>query len=378
MRILFDHQVFSWQIHGGISRYFVEIARGLKPLGHEVFFPDDFYSINAYLPSLPQVRTRALSPFSFKGKKWLQNWLGRRPSLSAIRHGRPDVLHPTYFDSYFLPEIQRRQLPFVLTIHDMIHEKYGHGSAGLFSLDAHVVENKRKLALQANAIIAVSSYTKNDILQYIPGVNPDKIVVIHHGNSIVKSSATVQPSGALPEKYILFVGQRGAYKNFAWMAEQLADLLRSDPELQLVCAGGGSFQPEEQALLQRLKIDSQTRHLANLTDAALGQAYSKAACFIFPSQYEGFGIPILEAFAFGCPVVLNNTSCLPEIGGDAALYFSENEPLTLVSAVRKMLNDSSLRAEMAEKGARRLDMFSWEKSAALHSALYQNVVDGKL
>lgn len=370
MRILYDHQVFSWQTYGGISRYIVEQMRGLKNLGQEVFLPEHFFSENVYLRSLPEFNRKSLSTFSFKGKKWLQNVWGRQASVHAIEQIQPQVFHPTYFDPYFLKTLERHRIPFVLTVHDMIHEIYGHGSQRFFSLDARVVEHKRLLADKAAAVIAVSENTRTDLLRFCPELDPDKVKVIHHGNSL----HCEKESKYATSPYLLFVGQRKAYKNFSWMVEQLADLLRSEQELALVCVGGSNFDPLERELFSRLGIANRIQYRIVRSDAELAEVYHGAACFIFPSQYEGFGIPVLEAFGCGCPVVLNSASSLPEVGGQAALYFDEQTPGSLETAVRRILSDADLRESLVMAGKIRAQEFTWQKSVAQHLLVYQSLV----
>jgi len=379
MRILFDHQVFSWQTYGGISRYFVEQMRELEGLGQEVLLPENFFSENVYLRSFPGRQRKSFTSFPFKGKKFLQNILGRNASLHAIRKQRPDIFHPTYFDPYFVKALEKCQIPFVLTVHDMIHEIYGHGNRGFFSLDAKVVEHKRFLAEKANAVIAVSENTRQDLMRLYPAVDPAKIHVIHHGNALqhlpLKPDTAPSTNTAKHASYLLFVGQRKAYKNFSWMVEQLADLLKSIPELRLVCVGGSAFDSVEREQLARLGIIQKVQYLTVGSDAELAKLYNEAACFIFPSQYEGFGIPVLEAFACGCPAVLNRKSSLPEVGGEAAGYFEEENPGSLAVAVRRVLEDTPYRKQLVEMGYERAKKFTWQHSAAQHLAVYQTVIN---
>ena len=372
MRILFDHQVFSWQTYGGISRYIAEQMRGLKALGQQVLLPENFYSENVYLREFPDFQRKSLASFSFKGKKMLQNVLGRRASLKAICEKKPEVFHPTYFDPYFLKTLENRNIPFVLTVHDMIHEIYGHGSRSFFSLDAHVIENKRLLAIKAKAVIAVSENTRQDLLRFCPEIDPSKIHVIHHGNSL-QPTDHLTFRGATNKPYLLFVGQRKSYKNFAWMAEHIADLLRSEKDLQLICVGGSTFDKVEIEQLAQLGVAHKVQYVTVRSDAELTSLYQGAACFIFPSQYEGFGIPVLEAFACGCPVVLNRASSLPEVGADAAAYFEEANPGSLEEQIRRILNESAFRKTLVERGFERARNFTWAKSAEKHLQVYQSV-----
>jgi glycosyltransferase involved in cell wall biosynthesis len=372
MRILFDHQVFSWQAYGGISRYFTELMRALIALEQEVLLPENFFSENAYLRTVPAFRRKSLTNFPFKGKKWLQNRLGRRESLVASMRSRPQVFHPTYFDPYFLESVAKHNIPFVLTIHDMIHEIYGHGDRGCFSLDARVVEHKRLLAEKSAAIIAVSEQTRRDILRFYPTLDPDKIHVAYHGNSLHPVAEGKQLD--LPARYLLFVGGRKGYKNFTWMVENLAKLLKKEQNLHLVCVGGGPFEVSEIEHLTKWGLSGKVVYLSVRSDAALAETYRRATCFIFPSRYEGFGIPVLEAFACGCPVVLHRSSSLPEVGGDAALYFDEGQPETLANALNHLLPDNTLRTQLIIEGQKRLRQFTWEQSAKIHHAVYQSIV----
>lgn len=370
MRILFDHQVFSWQTYGGISRYFAEQIRGLKALDQTVLLPDHFYSENVYLRGFPEFQRKSLSPIAFKGKKFLQNRLGRRSSLKAIREKAPQVFHPTYFDLYYLKTLKKREIPLVITVHDMIHEIYGHGSQSIFSLDAQVVENKRILTQKAAAVIAVSENTRLDLLRFCPEIDPAKIHVIHHGNGLAPRQSAPLVSES---PYLLFVGQRKSYKHFSWMVTQLADLLRTEKDLQLICVGGSAFDEQERAQFTALGLTNKIRYRVVSSDEELADVYHQAVCFIFPSQYEGFGIPVLEAFACNCPAVLNRASSLPEVGGDAAVYFEENRPETLETAVRSILENAVYRETLISKGIARAKQFTWGHSAAKHLAVYQSI-----
>lgn len=326
---------------------------------------------------MPAFQRNSMSRISFKGKKYLQNRLGRRSSLDALNRWQADVFHPTYFDSYFYEAIQKKGIPFVLTVHDMIHEIYGHGSTGFFSLDAQVVENKRFLAEKAQAIVAVSENTKKDLLHFYPALDPNKIKVIHHGNSM-KPIENWSENGTNSLKnnfpYLLFVGQRKAYKNFHWMLEQIAGLLQAEPALQLICVGGSTFDAQELARFEHHGLQQKIHYRSITSDLELAALYQQASCFIFPSQYEGFGIPVLEAFACGCPCVLNHKSALPEVGGDAALYFDENQADSLENAIRRILEDSALRNNLRDLGLKRVQQFTWQASAVKHLELYQTVV----
>jgi glycosyltransferase involved in cell wall biosynthesis len=247
----------------------------------------------------------------------------------------------------------------------MIHEIF-------IKNDAETLNNKKRLIESADGIIAVSECTKKDLLSFFPQINANKIKVIYHGCSINPNSSK---KIKLPEKYILFVGSRDNYKNATTLFEAMPDIIRNNKGIKLVCAGGGDFSKKEKETFASLSIlDCVEQH--NMTDEELSFAYSNAQAFVFTSKYEGFGIPILEAFNCRCPVVLANASCFPEIAQDAAIYFEPDNPQELSQKVREVINNDTLREELITKGTKRAKYFSWEK-AARETLEYYKTVMGK-
>nr|WP_162988719.1 glycosyltransferase family 1 protein [Pedobacter schmidteae] len=279
-----------------------------------------------------------------------------------IQQGDFDVFHPTYYDPYFLSYLKK---PLVITIHDMIHERFPE----FFPADDPIAAQKKILAEAADRIIAISETTKLDIINYL-GISPDKIKVIAHG--IDEHELIYGPVEGIPERYLLFVGSRGGYKNFLILVKAFAELSKADQSLQLVISGGGQFTPEEVELLTENGILERTFHL-NATDAQLNTLYAQAACFVFPSIYEGFGIPILEAFKNNCPVVLSNCSCFPEIAGEAALYFDPESTQALVSAVTLIQKDTLLKTKLVAAGQLKLKDYTLEKCIFSTIKLYKEL-----
>ncbi len=373
MKILFDHQVFSWQKMGGISRYFAEIIRGATAAGHDAFLPENFYSSNTHLEEILGKKPHEISPRNFKGKTFIQNMLGRAASRRAILEQKPDVFHPTYFDDYFLQTVEKQRVPFVLTVHDMIHEKFRHGNAGYFSIDKFVVPGKKLLAERAAAIIAVSENTRADLLEIYPKIDPKKVHVVWHGNSLHPDFGAKNRLN-LPDEYILFVGSRGGYKNFDGFLAGVEPVLKNHPNLKVVFAGGKFFTKPERKILAEFGIFEKTILFPWLSDADLTEIYRRALCFVFPSKYEGFGIPVLESWACGCPCILNRASSLPEVGGDAAVYFSESERGSLTEKIEFLVNSKSARLDFRRRGFERLKNFDWNISVKKHLEIYKNAL----
>jgi glycosyltransferase involved in cell wall biosynthesis len=372
MKVLFDTQIYDWQINGGISRYFAELIQRLdaKP-DVDVLF-NCAHSYNTYIQDTKWLKSSPyLKGIDFKGKlrivKKVNQVINRPWSNSVLKTGEQDLFHPTYYDPYFLEYIGSR--PFVLTVHDLTNEKFNDNSA----LTQKVLSWKKQLILKADHIISISNNTKKDIIDYYQ-VSADKISMIPLAGGL--NFANDQPSlQADPhhKDYLLFVGSRGSYKNFNGSVAEIAPLL-SKHNLQLIVAGGGAFNAGEIAMLKKFNIYDRVRAYAHVTDRHLAQLYTNALVFIFPSKYEGFGIPVLEAMQCGCPALLSNNSSLPEVGGDAAQYF---DPLTkgdLNSALNSLILDEALRRQMKSTGLQQSKKFNWQNTADKHEIVYRSIL----
>ncbi len=360
MRILYDHQTFGLQKFGGISRYFVELMSRL-PDGYDVdnsvVFSDNVY-LNGASDKLAKGR-----PFRHvvRGDFRIKALVNKIDSLRRVRAGRFDVFHPTYYDPYFLKSLRR---PYVVTVHDMIHEKFSE----LFSSDHKTKEFKKEVITRADRIIAISQNTKKDIID-IYGISDDRIEVIYHGHS--HDELQIKPVYNLPKKYILFVGQRYGYKNFGRLLRSFGRLHEKYPEIKLVCTGQ-SFNKQEMADINALGLaDSVFRYF--VSDSQLTYLYKNAVCFVFPSLYEGIGIPILESFAAGCPLALSDTSCFPEIARDGGVYFDPYDEDNICEVLTRLIEDDSLRKELVTKGSALLQNYSWDKMAAATAEVYRSV-----
>jgi glycosyltransferase involved in cell wall biosynthesis len=282
-----------------------------------------------------------------------------------------DVFHPTYYEPYFLKYIQKK--PFVLTVYDMIHEHFPN----YFKTNDQTRAWKKQLIENAGAIIAISENTKQDILKFTD-VNPDRVHVIYLGNPFEKisSSSQINPYSSSPvfeKPYLLFVGGRTSYKNFDFFIESVAGILCKDEELHVVCAGSSPFTNKEKTTLKNLDILHKVHHV-KIDDTILKNLYRNARAFIFPSLYEGFGLPVLEAFSCGCPIMLSNTSSLPEIGGNAAIYFDPYDSTSLSETLEHLISDDTLRLQLVQKGYERLKLFSWEITAQKTKKIYDSLM----
>jgi len=383
MKILFDTQIFKAQKYGGISRYFSELFYYFNTIENITYQAPIRDTENEYLKNIRPFFEKDLSRKSFlkpntKIKRKIIKLIEAFDKNSninlvkrALKEQNFDIFHPTYYSPYFLKYLKNK--PFVLTVYDMIHETYPE----YFKLDfGKTVAYKKKLIQKATKIVAISENTKRDIIKHY-NVPDEKIQVIYLGNSLKPTTNKQFNIPNLPQNYILFVGARGNYKNFIFFIESISELLNNDKNLNIVVGGGYSkqnnFSKKEIDLFEKLKIKEQIFQYS-MDDDSLAYLYQNAKCFVFPTLYEGFGIPVLEAFACDCPAVLSNTSSLPEIGGGAALYFDPLNNKSILETVRKVLNDENLRQDLILRGREQLKKFSWEKTSKETLELYYDIL----
>jgi len=315
----------------------------------------------------------------FWGKAELQRFLGRmsiidhpeiknlKTSDELLEKSDYDVFHPTYFDNYFINNLKK---PFVLTVYDMIYEIY---SERFFKNTNRFIRKQKELINKATHIIAISENTKKDIID-ICNIGEEKISVVYLGNSFNYTKSDIFDL-TLPEKYILYVGDRHIYKNYEFFLKSIKPLLIKDKDLFLICAGSVGLSSKEKQFLISNRLADKVIHLPLIDDKVLMNLYSRAFCFVFPTLYEGFGIPILEAFSCGCPAVLSNTSSLPEVGGDdAAVYFDPEDSESILEAVRNVISSSTQRDNLRQKGYEQLKKFSWRKCAVETKKVYESVI----
>ncbi|WP_256002404.1 glycosyltransferase family 4 protein [Pedobacter deserti] len=349
--LLIDHQIFSLQSsYGGISRYFANIISQSEAQKHLRVSLGVLYSTNYYLQSLLTPRQKTVGKMLLKKQRKIYKW-NQKYSVHLLKKESYNIFHPTYYDPYFIPYCKSG---FILTVHDMIHERY----PAFFDRTDPTAAHKRQCIEEASHIIAISDTTKKDLIDIL-GVQPDCISVIHHGYKSLSESTHSEPDRF--REYLLFVGDRGGYKNFIAFVTAVAPILSETQDLHLVCAGGGELQTAEIELLRRLKISNKVIQI-NAHDGELRGLYENALCFVFPSLYEGFGFPILEAFDCNCPVLASDTPCFREIGEGAVRYFDPTCPQSIYSEVKAALYNSSLRANLNAAGAIQLEKFSIAES----------------
>lgn len=364
MDILFDHQIFSYQKYGGISRIYSELIQRFARLDSVNCDLGVIDTQNTYLLENGEISlTPMLSRLSLKRNIPLY-CVNAAYSRKKMVSNNYEIIHPTYYNPYFLPYLRKR--PFVITVYDMIHEIYPES----VSKRDYASKWKKKVIPKAKRIITISENTKNDLLKYYD-ISPEKIEVIYLANSLRMNFE--KPNFNLPNSYILYVGSRDRHKNFSTFLRALKDVCAYRKELHIVCVGGPSFTKVEMQLIFQYHLTEKI-HLMHLSDSELGYVYANAELFVFPSLYEGFGIPILEAFCMGCPVILSNTSCFPEIAGEAGQYFDPENHSSLRKSIETVLADEEYKNYLIKKGFNQGNKYSWDICANQTLHLYEGML----
>lgn len=354
MKVLFDHQIF-YQIIGGASKYFAMMINSL-PKG--CWETTTLLSCNTYVRSLHLFEHSF--PYVFRGQPRVLDLLNKPYTRYILGRQDYDVFHQTNFGTYCLESIGNK--PMVTTFHD----------ANFLRNDPHpeLVKRQKASLHRADMIICVSENTRKDMLSFFD-VDEKKTRVVYHGIDIPDLQA-LPDNRLVKDDYILYVGRRHRYKNFKRFIEAYAVIKSKYPELKLVCTGD-KFTSEESLLMSKLGVIGDVR-LVRADETEMKQLYRDAVFFIFPSLYEGFGMPILEAWSCNCPVLLSDASCFPEIAGNAGLYFQPDSVDDMVDKMERALSDENLRRNLVELGRSRVKMFSWKHCADEHFAIYNSLL----
>lgn len=366
MRIAFDYQIFCMQYYGGISRYFVRLAEQLIARKQDVGIFAPLY-INKYAKALPYgvVYGRVVNRYLPRSRRAMLH-LNRILSRRAIQKWRPQVVHETYYSRW---DSAPKSCPTVITIHDMIHELFRDD----FSTRDKTAMLKKIAIDRATHVICVSENTRRDLMNLF-GTNEEKLSVVHHGFDLFASDFMANKNIATPTKpYLLYVGNRGGYKNFSGFVRAVASSSRLKNNFDILAFGGGRFNPSEITLLSELGFQSNQVKQLGGDDAMLGQLYDQAAAFVFPSLYEGFGMPLLEAMAHRCPVVSSNTSSMPEVIGEAGEFFDPKSIDEMAVAIENVVYSSSRTQKLIELGRKRLNLFSWENCVDRTLTIYRSL-----
>jgi len=355
----------------GIGRYIYEISKELeKRDAFEINYFYGYYSDKLMNPSSkPTVKSlkTIITRFTFI-KKLVREIILLLGKINAKSY---DI----YWEPNLLPNQNIKTKKLITTVHDfsfILHKEY-HPKERIEYIDKYFTKN----IIKSDMIITGSHFTKNEILQRLD-FKEEQIEVIYHGIDHnlfqVYSNEDLKVDFELPKKFILSVGSIEPRKNLIGLLEAYSKLsLEIKKEYKLVIAGFKGWENKEiMALIE--KNQENIHYLGFISDKELSIVYNLASLFVFPSFYEGFGLPVLEAMACGTPVVCSDSSSIPEVGGDAVVYCDPNNTDDISNKIVQVLNDTELQKSMKVSGIKRAKEFTWEKSALQHIKVFQKVL----
>ena len=371
MNIIVDGIIYQLQSQGGISRIFSEILPRMCELADSVritlltegkcrqALPEHGHIVHRRMPPVK----RYLRP----GRLW-KSIIPRARQLMLrfmIGRGEDHIWHSTYYT---------QPGPWdglqVVTVADMIYERFPDLFSG--SGSDHFREGKRRCVLEADAVICISETTRQDVLRFYE-LNSDSIFVVPLACSDFFRQLGQRgndPETLTKKPFLLYVGSRAHYKNFGRLI-QAYSVWGDRNEVALVVAGS-SWSASEELRLAELGIQDRVRLLTDIDDEKLCQLYNHAAAFVYPSLYEGFGIPLLEAMACGCPVIASHIPATIEVAGECPIYFEPTEVDELVNAFDVALSEGR-DSERTNVGLQRVKQYSWNKTAAQTLEVYRAI-----
>lgn len=359
LNILFDYQIFSLQEFGGISRYFSEISWRInrhEGIEASVFCP---LSVNHYLTS-GEKRLKFKIPLLPKTGKLIQ-LVNRSASRIYAKLRRFDIVHKTYYLDH-----GNAGRPTVITVYDMINEIYPH----FFPDDESLKRQKIESIKNADAVICISHNTKKDLLHFID-IDPERVFVTHLGfpDLPYDQHSSINIKGP----FILYVGKRGGHKNFSQLIRGFAASKKLKSDFHIVCMGDLPFDKDEIAFFHEVDLNVDMIHHIAGDDRQLASAYHLATAFVYPSLYEGFGIPVLEAMSCQCPVICSNAGSLPEVAGQAAQLFDPSDVDAICYSLEKVLYSSQRLNELTAMGEKQCKRFSWDRCAKETIDIYRSI-----
>jgi glycosyltransferase involved in cell wall biosynthesis len=365
MKVFYDHQIFCEQSFGGISRYFYELIKGSNEWGlftsiYEVKFSNNIYS------QILQPDNNWLTNARFKGKKDLVRMINLLNTKLKTTHTQFDIFHPTYFHQSAIKN--KRNKPMFITVFDMIDEKY-HRDKQKFS---KLIKHRERVIKSANHIITISENTKKDLIEHF-NIDPIKVTSIHLASSLNVNNAVNLELDDKANPFILYIGNRsGIHKNFDNYLKSIMIIAEEDRNLQFVFGGGGEFTEAEKKVFQKSGIKERIIYKPIRNDNDLIMLYKQASMLIYPSLYEGFGLPLVEAFSCGLPCATSRGSCLEEIGGNAVAYFDPLDPSDIATVSMKLLQNKFERENLVKIGNERATLFTWKNTVFKTNQLYND------
>lgn len=379
MKVLYDYQAFDIQRSGGVSNVFsllVEEVKKRVDVKVGITSTDNLYMLNQGYPNSKQVYAGLVKigkidehQTKFEDIDWKK--VNQIYSKNAIQRGDYDVFHPTHYEPYFLNYGLNK--PYVVTVHDLAFERLRNYIQFNESMCLADFEKRRAIMGSASKVVAISEATKKDIID-IYKVPENKIEVVYNAYRELPENYVYNNPFDFP--YILYVGTRQGplnYKCFIPFFNQIVPFMKRHKEFKLICTGRGFTTFEKDMFRQYGLEDRVENHYLN--EDGLNNLYHHAFCFVFPSEFEGFGLPILEAYKNDCPTLLNDIPVFREVAGDAGMFFDITDGTSLNDRLESLYTaDGNDIKSLIEDQRKRLPLFTADKMAEGYINVYKSVL----
>ncbi len=361
MRIAFDYQIFFLQKYGGISTYFYNLAKNLHVLSNDVkiitpFYINELICDNSLLDIVIGSKIKNIPKYSNKFLRFLNNALFEY----YVKKINPQIIHFTYYNKIFNLNKKKK----ILTVYDLIHEKF------FLNIYKNNYFPKKKALEEADHIICISENTRQDLLD-IYKINPKKTSVIYLASSFSYDQAKVEKKQV---SSILYVGDRGRYKNFYNFIKSISNSKLLKNKIKINCFGSTPFSKQELSFFLDEGFHLEFINHIIGDNNILKNLYLNSSVLVYPSLYEGFGLPILEAMSLGCPVLCSNTSSMKEIGGNSVKYLDPKNIDNMTNAIEQIISSKEERELLIKRGFEQNKLFSWQKCAKETLAVYNHVI----
>jgi glycosyltransferase involved in cell wall biosynthesis len=347
-----------------VSRYFTRLANELHKLEQDVKIFAGVHR-NKYVQNLPKQlvigkKTNTSNSLAIKIYKSISDFY----IPIQIENWNPEIIHETYYSS---SPIKSKKSFKIITIYDMIHELFTDN----FDINDQTSLWKKKSIETADHIISISNNTKNDLINLFK-IPEDKISVVHLAADVLGDKNTLPLTSNKP--YLLYVGARRGYKNFDSFLKAISISKNLKNDFKVIAFGGGIFTKIELDYMYNLGFGNDDIIQMDGDDQLLASLYKGATSFIYPSKYEGFGLPLIESMALGCPVITSNISSMPEIVGHAGIYFDPLDIYDISQKIEDVVYSETLTDELIKKGYMTSLNFTWQKCALETLSVYKNKI----
>jgi glycosyltransferase involved in cell wall biosynthesis len=344
-RIFVNDNIHNRSAQRGVVRYFRNIVNGITE-----FFGSDTIVFSPEVRAYGKAK-HIVAP-TFRGSRYFNF-----PLASLLAYlGRASIIYSSYYGNIWTSATQ------IFTVYDMNYELFPEYFAAV-PHSVNFIKRKRRCLERADALIAISESTARDIVTCYPHIDPSKVSVVYLGvdSFFLKGVETQSSTSGRP--YFVYIGRRALYKNFLRLLVAFGKSgLAKKFDLRVISPVGSNFNSQECEIISKYRMAEHVHLMNSISDEELRESYAGAVALVYPSEYEGFGLPILEAMACGTIVATSNTSSMPEVGGKVAFYFDPTNTESIIACLQRVAElPAEQRKQRINRGIERAQRFSWSR-----------------